>query len=101
PLSVHRSILSRFGASGKPGQFNLGTVPALGIVFADYNLWLALFAGLTGLAIWLLPRFVPWFYARVGERVHEPRIKFLLLVRPNPVALTCSCQAAARTRRFQ
>jgi Kef-type K+ transport system membrane component KefB len=59
---------------------DLGTVLALGIVFANYNLWLALFAGLTGAALWLLPRFVPWFFARVGERVHEPQIKFLLLI---------------------
>jgi Kef-type K+ transport system membrane component KefB len=59
---------------------DLGTVLALGIVFANYNLWLALFGAVTGLALWLLPRFVPWYFARVGERVSEPEIKFLLLV---------------------
>lgn len=59
---------------------DLGTVLALGAVFANYNLWLALFAAVTGLAIWLLPRFVPWYFLRVGERVSEPEIKFLLLV---------------------
>ena len=59
---------------------DLGTVFALGIVFANYNLWLALFAAATGVALWLLPRFVPWYFARVGERVSEPEIKFLLLV---------------------
>jgi len=58
---------------------DLGTVLALGIVFANYNLWLALFAAITGVAMWLLPRFVPWFFDRVGERVSEPEIKFLLL----------------------
>lgn len=57
---------------------DLGTVLALGIVFANYNLWLALFAAVTGMALWLLPRFVPWYFARVGERVSEPEIKFLL-----------------------
>ena len=59
---------------------DVGTVLALGIVFANYNLWLALFAAVTGLALWLLPRFVPWYFARVGERVSEPEIKFVLLV---------------------
>lgn len=57
---------------------DLGTVLALGIVFANYNLWLALFAAVTGAALWFLPRFVPWYFARVGERVSEPEIKFVL-----------------------
>lgn len=59
---------------------DVGTVLALGIVFANYNLWLALFAAATGFALWLLPRLVPWFFARVGERVSEPEIKLILLV---------------------
>jgi len=59
---------------------DVGTVLALGIVFANYNLWLALFAAATGLSLWLLPRFVPWFFGKVGERVSEPGIKLILLV---------------------
>jgi Kef-type K+ transport system membrane component KefB len=59
---------------------DIGTVLALGVVFANYNLWLALFAVLTAIALWLLPKFVPWFFERVGERVSEPEIKFVLLV---------------------
>lgn len=59
---------------------DVGTVLALGLVFANYNLWLALFAAATGAALWLLPRFVPWFFARVGNRVSEPETKFILLV---------------------
>lgn len=59
---------------------DLGTVLALGILFANYNLWLALFVAATGLALWLLPRFVPWFFDRVGERVSEPEIKLVLFV---------------------
>jgi len=57
---------------------DLGTVLALGIVFANYNVWLALFAAVTGAALWALPRFVPWYFAKVGERVSEPEIKFIL-----------------------
>jgi Kef-type K+ transport system membrane component KefB len=59
---------------------DLGTVLALGILFANYNVWLALFAAATGLAMWLLPRFVPWFFAKVGNRISEPETKFILLV---------------------
>ncbi|MBN1104619.1 MAG: cation:proton antiporter, partial [Deltaproteobacteria bacterium] len=53
---------------------DIGTVLALGIVFANYNLWLALFAAVTALALWLLPRFVPWYFAKVGNRISEPEI---------------------------
>jgi Kef-type K+ transport system membrane component KefB len=59
---------------------DVGTVLALGIVFANYNLWLVLFAFLTALAMWLLPRFVPWYFKIVGNRISEPEIKFILLV---------------------
>jgi Kef-type K+ transport system membrane component KefB len=35
---------------------------------------------LTALALWLLPRFVPWYFKKVGNRISEPEIKFILLV---------------------
>lgn len=59
---------------------DLGTVLALGLVFANYNIWLALFAGVTALALWILPRFAPWLFAALGERVSEPQTKFVALV---------------------
>ena len=59
---------------------DLGTVLALGILFANYNIWLALFAVVTALTMWLLPYFVPWFFAKVGNRVSEPETKFIFLV---------------------
>ena len=58
---------------------DLGTVAVLGILFANYNLWLALFASVTAFAMWALPRFVPWFFRAVGSRVSEPETKFVLL----------------------
>jgi Kef-type K+ transport system membrane component KefB len=59
---------------------DLGTVLMLGILFANYNGWLALFAVVTALAMWLLPKFVPIFFKAVGSRVSEPESKFILLV---------------------
>ncbi|HEY3146943.1 MAG TPA: cation:proton antiporter [Dongiaceae bacterium] len=59
---------------------DLGTVLALGIVFASFSIWLAAFAAATLIAAWLMPKFTPWLFAKVGQRVSEPEIKFVLLV---------------------
>jgi Kef-type K+ transport system membrane component KefB len=59
---------------------DLGTVLVLGVLFANYNLWLILFAGVTVAAMWLLPRYVPVFFRKVGNRVSEPEIKFIFVV---------------------
>ena len=59
---------------------DLGTVLALGIVFAHFDLWLALFGAVTAVALVLLPRFAPWFFKWVGHRVSEPQTKFISLV---------------------
>jgi Kef-type K+ transport system membrane component KefB len=59
---------------------DLGTVLALGIVFAHFDLWLALFGAVTAVALASLPRFAPWFFTRVGHRVSEPETKFISLV---------------------
>jgi Kef-type K+ transport system membrane component KefB len=59
---------------------DIGTVLALGLVFANYNFWLVGFALATLTAMFLLPRVTPWFFARLGSRVSEPQIKFVLVV---------------------
>jgi len=59
---------------------DLGTVLVLGVLFANYNIWLVLFAVATAGTMWFLPRFAPWFFRRVGSRISEPEIKFILLV---------------------
>ncbi len=58
---------------------DLGTVLALGVVFANYNFWLIGFAAATVAILFLLPRLAPWFFAWIGPRVSEPQIKFVLL----------------------
>jgi len=58
---------------------DLGTVLALGLIFANYNVWLALFAVVTVAVIAALPFAAPWFFRVVGTRVSEPEIKFVLL----------------------
>ena len=59
---------------------DLGTVLALGIVFAHYDARLLAFGAATGLIVWLLPRFAPWFFTVMGQRVSEPQTKLILLV---------------------
>ena len=59
---------------------DLGTVLALGLVFAHYNLWLASFAMATALVLWLLARFAPRLLQALGNRVSEPQTKFVALV---------------------
>jgi Kef-type K+ transport system membrane component KefB len=41
---------------------------------------LVVFAALTIAAMWFLPRFTPWFFAAVGQRVSEPQTKFVMLI---------------------
>ena len=59
---------------------DLGTVLALGVVFAHYDMRLAFFGAATAAVLWLLPRFAPWFFAQVGNRVSEPETKFVALI---------------------
>ena len=59
---------------------DLGTVVALGLLFAQYDRWLALFAFCTSLAIWIIPQFARWLFRVLGNRVSEPEIKFVFLV---------------------
>src|SRR6516165_7770250 len=59
---------------------DIGTVLALGMVFANYNVYLLLFALITVLAMAVLPWIVPPLFKWMGKRASEPEIKFLFLV---------------------
>src|SRR5262249_42411218 len=59
---------------------DIGTVLALGLVFANYNLYLLLFAVVTIAVVVALPWIVPPLFAWVGKRASEPEIKFLFIV---------------------
>jgi Kef-type K+ transport system membrane component KefB len=59
---------------------DIGTVLALGLIFANYNIYLLLFALLTIAAIAVLPWIVPRLFRLIGKRASEPEIKFLFLV---------------------
>ena len=59
---------------------DLGTVVALGLSFANYNLWLvALVAGIAA-AVALIPRFLPSTIDRTRRYVSEPALRVLFAV---------------------
>jgi Kef-type K+ transport system membrane component KefB len=59
---------------------DLGTVLALGGLFADFNWLLAVFVAATAAAMWFMPAMTRLVMRTVGGRVSEPEIKFLFLV---------------------
>jgi Kef-type K+ transport system membrane component KefB len=59
---------------------DFGTVLALGILFANFNGWLALFVVVTAVVLWYLPRLTRLVIRSGGNRVSEPEVKFMFLV---------------------
>ena len=59
---------------------DIGTVLALGLIFANYNIYLVLFVIVTIAAMAVLPWIVPWLFERIAGRASEPEIKFLFLI---------------------
>ncbi len=59
---------------------DLGTVLALGILFADLSPLLLVFGAVTALVLLVVGRVTRWFVERYPNRVSEPETKFLLLV---------------------
>lgn len=60
---------------------DFGTVLALGILFADFNLWLLVFVAVTAVMLWFMPRWTEGLIHHLGQtRVSEPEVKFILLI---------------------
>jgi Kef-type K+ transport system membrane component KefB len=60
---------------------DFGTVLALGILFADFNMWLLVFVVIMSLMLWYMPTWTKYIIVRMGAtRVSEPEVKFILLV---------------------
>ena len=59
---------------------DLGTVLALGVVFAHYDFWLLLFGAVTAVVLAVLARYAPRLFKSLGNRVSEPQTKFVSLI---------------------
>jgi Kef-type K+ transport system membrane component KefB len=60
---------------------DFGTVLALGLLFADFNVWLLVFVVVTAVMLWFMPAWTQFIITRLGAtRVSEPEVKFIFLV---------------------
>jgi Kef-type K+ transport system membrane component KefB len=59
---------------------DFGTVLALGVLFANFNAWLALFVVVTAVVLWYMPRMTRFVIASLGHRISEPEVKFVFFV---------------------
>ncbi len=59
---------------------DLGTVLALGIIFANFNKWMLLFVVVAAIVLPLMPRFSRWFVERYGGRVSQMEVKYFLFL---------------------
>jgi Kef-type K+ transport system membrane component KefB len=59
---------------------DFGTVLALGVLFANYNLWMLLFVGATIATLCLLLPVARWLFKHWGEHVSEIEMKFFFLI---------------------
>jgi Kef-type K+ transport system membrane component KefB len=60
---------------------DFGTVLALGVLFADFNLWMLVFIVVMCITLWFMPKWTQYIIAKMGAtRVSEPEVKFILLV---------------------
>lgn len=85
---VYAVILERGLAETELGKLILaacfvtdfGTVLALGLIFANFNLWMAVFVAVAAAVFWFLPNLTRWVLAHWSGRLGEVDVKFIFLV---------------------
>lgn len=58
---------------------DLGTVLALGLIFAPFTFKTIIFVGVGTVVFFILPYLTPWFFKKYGDRPSELEAKYLLL----------------------
>lgn len=74
---------------------DLGSVIALGLLFARYDWWLIVFLVVTAVTLWQLPGIAKWLFDKVGNRISEPGLKFVLVILFALGALASAAQSEA------
>jgi Kef-type K+ transport system membrane component KefB len=60
---------------------DFGTVLALGVIFADFNIWLLVFIVIMAIFLWFMPKWTQYIIGKMGaNRVSEPEVKFILMI---------------------
>jgi Kef-type K+ transport system membrane component KefB len=88
-VAVVYAVMLETGLAGKDfGQLilaacfitDLGTVVALGLLFANFNGWLLLLVLSIPLSMWLVPGLLSHIFARVGDRVSQPGLRLVFAI---------------------
>ena len=74
---------------------DFGTVLALGVLFASFNVWMFVFLAVLVVVLWKLQPVTRWLIGTWGGRVSEVEIKFLFLVLFVLGALVTTAQSEA------
>jgi len=60
---------------------DFGTVFTLGVLFADFNIWLLVFVVILLIMLYYMPKWTKFLITKLGStRISEPEVKFILLV---------------------
>jgi len=60
---------------------DFGTVLALGILFANFNIWMVVFVVVMCVMLWFMPKWTKYLIGHLGaNKVSQPEVKFILLV---------------------
>jgi Kef-type K+ transport system membrane component KefB len=60
---------------------DFGTVLALGVLFANFNLWMVAFVVIMCVLLWFMPKWTKYLIGHLGSnKVSQPEVKFILLV---------------------
>lgn len=60
---------------------DFGTVFALGVIFAEFNVWLVVFVIVLAIALFFMPKWTKFLIGKLGaNRVSEPEVKFILMM---------------------
>lgn len=60
---------------------DFGTVLALGVLFANFNIWMVVFVVILSAMLWFMPRWTKYLIGVFGtNKVSQPEVKFILLV---------------------
>lgn len=60
---------------------DFGTVLALGVLFANFNLWMLVFIVVMCVVLWFMPKWTKYLIGHLGaNKVSQPEVKFILLI---------------------
>src|SRR5205814_2670435 len=60
---------------------DLGTVLALGVLFANFDIWMLVFVVVLLIVLWFMPKWTQFIITRLGAtRVSEPEVKFIFFI---------------------